>query len=765
MANTPYYTKPETDALITNYNREEINELKQMMEALGSGEGGIIYDTLAAAQAVDPKPVNGTIFQVSDITDPTNAGLYSFQSTETGGTRFERPFIQTTGTVTEGAVEVPTSAAVFNFAMSQEEYTEEGKNLLDKEQIIMGFYNAGGAYNPNVNRITTARIPVTVGETYTYSCPAGVINTSTNRFHYWDADDDWVSEVLSNGLNNQTITVPSGVTSVTVQMANVTDIGLTPTDNAFADSAMLEVGAVANAYETYGRKIKKDTISGLLGIEATLDEAVIDIEEDRETLNVLLEEYDVYSHFNGVDARVPLGLTLTLAADGDYLEFEARTGTGWTSFNDTLGMFGINGSPNTFGIYDANTYYLRTVSGSDFIVFGGLPNLIGEFRKIKLAVSGGATSWDLYVDDVLVTSNPKTNNFLITEVGRCYSGANNYALFDLKYANISVSGNVTAMPDPSVYPNQENVIKEYQKKANAAAELSPVYVSCNPTGYNTRELITFYVRRGNSSRYIGHFVRHDYDMDDLVYSDQFRIAYAHEYSYAGGVMTLVASNTLQGGESECVYQQIQTPSPKADFTGGVHGDEVYESFGLYLDGVKKDIDVAFDLIPCKSAHYTQKSTMHEAPNVGPTPVVGHPEQAIHYKKTVFGDSGYTTYNVLEWIVSIEIFWYHGISCIGKMQATEAYDEEFQVEAMTASNVFKFEKVNQRLIEYYNTTTSNAASVTATIDSATFADNLCEVFVDDRNVDSKYYRMTTQEDTVIGQKDSSVMKVTYHRLEE
>src|SRR5690554_3626539 len=49
-----------------------------------------VYDSLADAQAVDPKPADGTVFQVSEATDSNNAGYYSFQSSEPGGTRFER---------------------------------------------------------------------------------------------------------------------------------------------------------------------------------------------------------------------------------------------------------------------------------------------------------------------------------------------------------------------------------------------------------------------------------------------------------------------------------------------------------------------------------------------------------------------------------------------------------------------------------------------------------------------------------------------------
>ncbi|WP_416440446.1 hypothetical protein ACH3O9_11265 [Leeuwenhoekiella sp. A16] len=44
--------------------------------------------------AADPKPADGTIFRVSEITDPDNAGEYSYQSGEANNYRFEKPYFK-----------------------------------------------------------------------------------------------------------------------------------------------------------------------------------------------------------------------------------------------------------------------------------------------------------------------------------------------------------------------------------------------------------------------------------------------------------------------------------------------------------------------------------------------------------------------------------------------------------------------------------------------------------------------------------------------
>jgi hypothetical protein len=50
----------------------------------------VSYPTLAAAQAVNPKPTNGTMFHVQEA---ANIGIYTFQSGSTGGTRYEKPIV------------------------------------------------------------------------------------------------------------------------------------------------------------------------------------------------------------------------------------------------------------------------------------------------------------------------------------------------------------------------------------------------------------------------------------------------------------------------------------------------------------------------------------------------------------------------------------------------------------------------------------------------------------------------------------------------
>ena len=89
-----YMTNAETNAHVAKTNElvTKANTVDSAIMGLASGEGGKMYNTLAIAQALNPKPANGIVFQVSEVTDPTRAGYYTFQSTEANGTRYEKPF-------------------------------------------------------------------------------------------------------------------------------------------------------------------------------------------------------------------------------------------------------------------------------------------------------------------------------------------------------------------------------------------------------------------------------------------------------------------------------------------------------------------------------------------------------------------------------------------------------------------------------------------------------------------------------------------------
>src|SRR5690606_25698329 len=117
-------------------------------------------------------------------------------------------------------------------------------------------------------------------------------------------------------------------------------------------------------------------------------------------------------------------------------------------------------------------------------------------------------------------------------------------------------------------------------------------------------------------------------------------------------------------------------------------------------------------------------------------------------------------NTLVWQRVFDLFWYHGIVCLGKVQATSVYDEEFTTEEMTGTTDHFFNKIGNSVMEFYNVENSKAATVFSSLKSSINPDESCENFVWDRANDSKYYRRTEDYTTEIGAKEKSITTVIY-----
>mgnify|MGYP003673508568 FL=1 len=143
----------------------------------------------------------------------------------------------------------------------------------------------------------------------------------------------------------------------------------------------------------------------------------------------------------------------------------------------------------------------------------------------------------------------------------------------------------------------------------------------------------------------------------------------------------------------------------------------------------------------------------------------HPIDSYHIKKTDFKDKGYTTFNRLTWeIAGLVTLWYHGISCIEKDTSKYVYTEgTFTPQLMTGSTNGYFNEIGSR--EYYgNNEVENISSfVTSELLKPNSQDSLCELFVVDRTLDSKYYRKTQPLTVANGDVWESIMSVKFDKI--
>lgn len=653
-------------------------------------------------------------------------------------------------------------------------------NLLDKREIGGFTYTPTAGKASALNWISTEifdldSLGINVGDWFTIQ---GVmaLNSSQVRATYYPDNSGFNNGVNMNaitGQNFQEIQRTSGMRFISFRVDNKVDIGLNPESSVYYNTAMLSKGQGVKPFYEFGVVLdpeKYPTKQDIEDIEQNVSESENKIEALSEDTEFLMSFWGKEYVFNGVDAQIYLGTSYYLANAGDYVEITAK----WngTNYLDGLALLGLRESNNQqcFGFYTDTQMWLRTASGTNYVQFTGLPNVRQEFRKYKLRCSDDNLNFELYINDVLHQSVPKAvqQPFIINSIGRGYSVTNYFKGSIKDQLNIYTSGQLYTFENFDQMSGFSNVeIVRYQKTTNDDNDSEnkvypPVFVSFDPVGYlGTRKLLTIFIRRAFTNKYVGHKIAHMLDMSEVNYMDVHRIIGADEFQYSPETnsMVFIASTLLSPGESEFVYMG---ESGSIDHTGGYHGDEISENFQFFIDGVKQKQDVKIDLIPCNSAFYIEKSkTYKTAKGTSESPIIDHQVDADHWKRTLFTHSKYETFNDVIWQRSFRVaYWYHGICCMGKYQASEVMSEDFETAIMTGSTDNFLSKVGLHRYYFYNESNKRGAEIFAEVESPYFDDKDCTVFIWDRATDSKYYRRTPAFDTVVGDKCSSYMSVEY-----
>jgi hypothetical protein len=181
---------------------------------------------------------------------------------------------------------------------------------------------------------------------------------------------------------------------------------------------------------------------------------------------------------------------------------------------------------------------------------------------------------------------------------------------------------------------------------------------------------------------------------------------------------------LTGGENEFVWYSARPGV--TDATGGFHGNEridAAEECGVQftVDGTTLDVSKAVELTACRSLGYEQNSTMHQTGTgalngqPGYVPVEGLPVECGHFKQTVFGNSGYTTTNRLEWgdnnsLVKNCIY---ALFCVDNTLSTEARNESGQTAQLVMDGGNKLSSTGNRIV-YANPSTGLSIECKGTI---------------------------------------------------
>lgn len=112
----------------------------------------------------------------------------------------------------------------------------------------------------------------------------------------------------------------------------------------------------------------------------------------------------------------------------------------------------------------------------------------------------------------------------------------------------------------------------------------------------------------------------------------------------------------------------------------------------------------------------------------------------HWKHTIFTNCGYTTNNRLTFRVAVPLFWYHGISCVGKQVSNKGYNEKYIITDYTGSGKSPAPTTGVGNRQYWAWHTDNMLSAKVTSRLIKGGDDAsCYMFIWDTPGYSKYYR--------------------------
>lgn len=138
----------------------------------------------------------------------------------------------------------------------------------------------------------------------------------------------------------------------------------------------------------------------------------------------------------------------------------------------------------------------------------------------------------------------------------------------------------------------------------------------------------------------------------------------------------------------------------------------------------------------------------------------------HWKHTIFTNCGYTTNNRLTFRVAVPLFWYHGISCVGKQVSNKGYNEKYIITDYTGAGESPAPTTGVGNRQYWAWHTDNmlSAKVTSRLTKGG-DDESCYMFIWDTTGYSKYYRrFPSQYGTItpaIGDTYESTMTVEFN----
>lgn len=633
----------------------------------------------------------------------------------------ELPQVTGTDILNPTGESIPKEKAVADYVAPFNSVIISSVNLYNPETTLSGGYRlSDGTVAESNNLIRTPILPIHSGQTSVSVTEAGGIAGAQARIVF--VND--LGLPISQTQESINVPFPPGSTGFGVTIANEANVGLDPTNNPYINTLMINYGEPL-PYEPYGNAVvnadKLNKIPSLVQTELT----------DLDTRVQFLENMYTYEYEFPVGESIQ-GLNFVLNNTGDFVEFTGRAST--PVVVNILRILGDNiSNRNSFGFYGSMVRLRENITSGAWVEFTNVPTF-EEYHKYKLQVNG--SNWDLYVDDVLVDTRPKSAEFVIANIGNGY--AQTLPFWLMNDVVIRVGGVETIFKNFDLL--NPNIIKtEINPTPEPVDSYADIYVSLNKTGYSGRDLLTVYVKRESTNNYVGIHIGHQ--LTPSTDGDLYRILYAYEYSFNGNAMVQIGSNwTISSGESEFTTQ-IQG---KSGHFGGAHGRELHSLIKIFIDGVEKSMDSSFALIPASSFFYVQKSNIIND-DVNLTPLMEH------YKRTDFNKGRYKTFNRVVGLVNPSItmqYIYTGIVCVGRSNALKVTDDYFNSSLLGQIDGSVLNSTGKSTLNFEGNTLGMQISSKSILPTEPNEVNT-KLWVQDRVTigDSKYYKVNNGSSTI------------------
>lgn len=428
---------------------------------------------------------------------------------------------------------------------------------------------------------------------------------------------------------------------------------------------------------------------------------------------------------------------------------------GWELFINDVSQ-GVRAMAETGGM----TFNMVATSGESpqkyDVQYLSFHNASGDIRIVPLAMYPGSQNVLLVPQEENDTSvvNPVCMVKFVKYTGGTGSAQRDYfdiAMRDKQNQNIYYVmrvvniNSVGIVSDPIVYSNQWRIIRGYLARYNPTnGAMTTLYNAIITNGENEC------VWQDTSGRIVdftgGAHGDERLDVDPNSFVTFFIDGVALPDAFRDATSDWIRCNEFSYLQRSTMHK---TASRQANYDTGLSaatGDGVLTiaptTYHFLIDGVDTGI-VAYDtngMLTSTTGLTTSKTGSNTWAISSVIVLSDHAIVCDHWKHTIFTNCGYTTNNRLTFRVAVPLFWYHGISCIGKQVSNKGYNEKYIITDYTGTGKSPAPTTGVGNRQYWAWHTDNMLSAKVTSRLIKGGDDAdCYMFISDVMGYSKYYR--------------------------